>query len=98
MQVKAKAIGFLLGLLLCGLVNFADYQSVYYSLPFCLDCFLSFGVPFTMCGTGGFATVTKFFWGGLTANIFVWFVFSFGLAQLSSNIVNRFRKAPFQQS
>jgi hypothetical protein len=42
-----------------------------------------------MWGIGGFVTITKFHWGGLAANIFVWIVFSFGLVYIAQAITKR---------
>jgi hypothetical protein len=91
-KFRASTIGFLCGLLLCTGVNYFDYQGTY-SEPWCFDCFLSFGVPFKMWGTGGFVGITKFHWGGLIANIFVWIVFSFGLSYIGQAITGRLSRA-----
>lgn len=73
-KLKASTIGFILGLILIVGANLYDYEQ----RPLCLDCFLRFGVPFKMWGTGGIGP-DHFYWSGLIANALTWFIFSSGL-------------------
>jgi hypothetical protein len=77
MNRKASTIGFISGLILIAGLNWYDYEQL--KMVICDDCFLSFGVPFKMWGSGGFVGVTRFLWIGLIANILTWFIFSIGL-------------------
>lgn len=76
------ALGFILGLVVFLIANYYDYQRMFGT--FCDDCFLTFGVPYRMYGTGGFVGVTRYFRGGIAADLFVAIVFSIGLAQIFS--------------
>jgi hypothetical protein len=77
MNRKASTIGFISGLILIAGLNRYDYEQL--KTVMCDDCFLSFGVPFRMWGSGGFVSITRFLWVGLIANVLTWFIFSIGL-------------------
>ena len=77
MNLKASTIGFISGLILIAFLNWYDNEQL--KMVLCDDCFLSFGVPFKMRGSGGFVSVTRFLWIGLIANALTWSIFSVGL-------------------
>lgn len=77
----AFVAGFVLGIVLFLITNYQDYQKMLAST--CDDCFLSFGIPFRIYGTGGFVGITRYFWSGIAADLFVALVFSVGLGYLS---------------
>jgi hypothetical protein len=83
----ASASGFILGLGLFLIANYYDYEKM--ARGGCADCFLTFGVPFTMYGSGGFVTVSHYFWSGITADLFVAFVFSVGLGCIFNRLAKR---------
>ena len=83
----ASALGFILGLGLFLIANYYDYEKM--ARATCADCFLTFGVPFTMYGSGGFVTVTRYFWSGITADLFTAFVFSVGLSCIANRLSRR---------
>ena len=89
-QREAFTLGFIPGLGLFLVTNFYDYTKMVRAT--CADCFLTFGVPFTMYGSGGFFTVTQYFWSGLAADSFAALVFSTGLGCIFSRLSTLLKK------
>ncbi len=45
----------------------------------CIDCGVSFGLPYEIFETDGFGGIYKIFWLGLVADILIGLIFSIGL-------------------
>jgi hypothetical protein len=92
---KASIIGFFCGVILVIGANLYDDSNMDGS--FCFDCFVSYGFPFRMWGTGGLVGITKIFWLGLIADILIGIIFSIGLGcvfQIVGKFIVRRQRRP----
>lgn len=69
MNKKTFGIGVILGVAVCIAFNIYSFTQIEY---LCLDCPVSYGLPFRIAEIGGFARPVSILWGGLIANLLIY--------------------------